>query len=258
MVPVASTRIMPLQQAGTWHGASPFFYNSVVSNKDVEIDFNTGGSCRTIQFTGTTTLPGLTDLQWDFGDGTRSSGTSVTHLFPSTGDSFRVVLTARDPSQCGLKRTSMKILNFTTSQLEAGFESRSTFCGNTEIRFEDRSLTATGQITEWYWDFGDGETSTQQHPNHIFTSFGDFPVRLIITANDFCLTKDTVTRMVSLRAAPKADFLIKGGCIGDTVVFINSSTIPAGNIASQRWLIDNVSYPGNEVHLVFTSTCSRF
>jgi PKD repeat protein len=33
------------------------------------------------------------------------------------------------------------------------------------VAFKDLSV---GQITSWKWDFGDGETSTEQNPIHIY------------------------------------------------------------------------------------------
>jgi PKD repeat protein len=39
------------------------------------------------------------------------------------------------------------------------------------VRFADLS---TGAIESWLWDYGDGGTSTEQHPTHVFESTGDF------------------------------------------------------------------------------------
>ncbi|MCC6395043.1 MAG: PKD domain-containing protein [Bryobacterales bacterium] len=41
--------------------------------------------------------------------------------------------------------------------------------------FEDRS---EGRITRWHWDFGDGETSTDQHPRHRYSKAGEYIVTL--------------------------------------------------------------------------------
>lgn len=44
-----------------------------------------------------------------------------------------------------------------------------------EVRFTDRS---DGDPTRWFWDFGDGGTSTQRHPSHVFEESGEYAVRL--------------------------------------------------------------------------------
>jgi PKD repeat protein len=47
------------------------------------------------------------------------------------------------------------------------------------VRFEDRSL---GQVTSWKWDFGDGTTSSERHPTHVYTIPGTHTVTLRVTA----------------------------------------------------------------------------
>jgi PKD repeat protein len=44
------------------------------------------------------------------------------------------------------------------------------------VSFEDTSF----RPTSWLWDFGDGETSTQQHPTHSYASSGQYTVTLSI------------------------------------------------------------------------------
>ena len=46
------------------------------------------------------------------------------------------------------------------------------------VQFTDQS---TGKITSWFWDFGDGETSTEQNPTHTYNSTGYFTVSLTVT-----------------------------------------------------------------------------
>jgi hypothetical protein len=43
------------------------------------------------------------------------------------------------------------------------------------VAFNDRS---EGQITRWHWDFGDGTTSTEQHPLHFYKEAGKYVVVL--------------------------------------------------------------------------------
>ncbi|MEO5998258.1 MAG: PKD domain-containing protein [Chitinophagaceae bacterium] len=43
------------------------------------------------------------------------------------------------------------------------------------VAFRDESI---GKITSWKWDFGDGKTSTEQHPVHTFTEPGMYVVVL--------------------------------------------------------------------------------
>ena len=46
------------------------------------------------------------------------------------------------------------------------------------VNFTDQSI---GEITSWLWDFGDGETSTEQNPSHTYIDPGTYTVSLTVT-----------------------------------------------------------------------------
>ena len=47
-----------------------------------------------------------------------------------------------------------------------------------QYHFYDRS---TGNITSWYWDFGDSSFSSERNPSHIYADSGNYTVCLTIT-----------------------------------------------------------------------------
>jgi PKD repeat protein len=49
------------------------------------------------------------------------------------------------------------------------------------VAFKDASI---GKITSWKWDFGDGESSTEQNPIHQYRRAGNFVVILDIEGPD--------------------------------------------------------------------------
>jgi len=50
------------------------------------------------------------------------------------------------------------------------------------VYFQDRSQAPRDQpIASWYWDFGDGTTSTRQNPQHTYTTMGVYTVSLTVT-----------------------------------------------------------------------------
>src|SRR5215469_16659845 len=53
-------------------------------------------------------------------------------------------------------------------------------CTPLVVQFQDHS---TGAITQWFWDFGNGTTSTAQNPVVTYTCAGNFTVRLIVRNN---------------------------------------------------------------------------
>lgn len=84
----------------------------------------------------------------------------------------------------------------------ANFKSNLTnTCAGT-IQFSDLS---TGGATSWLWNFGDGNTSTQRNPTHVYQTNGTFTVSLTAT-NSFGANTKTITSMIVVNkpAAPNA------------------------------------------------------
>lgn len=52
--------------------------------------------------------------------------------------------------------------------------------------FYDQSSPASGNITAWSWNFGDGGTSTLQYPHHTYANYGFYNVCLTISTNLGC------------------------------------------------------------------------
>ncbi|GAA78771.1 PKD domain-containing protein [Pseudoalteromonas sp. BSi20495] len=62
-------------------------------------------------------------------------------------------------------------------------------------QFTDDSRS-TSQVVQWLWDFGDGQTSTEASPEHIFAESGSYPVKLTVT--DQSDDQDTFERLIQV------------------------------------------------------------
>lgn len=51
---------------------------------------------------------------------------------------------------------------------------------DSHLRTPENEDNDRNPITSWNWNFGDGQTSTQQNPSHIYTSNGDYTVSLTV------------------------------------------------------------------------------
>ncbi len=78
-------------------------------------------------------------------------------------------------------------------------------CSGTNIQFASTVLTGTAPYT-YFWDFGDGVTSTLPNPIHAYTSLGcgtgNFTVKLTITDANGCATTITKANAISVKQAP--------------------------------------------------------
>ncbi|MBU0489607.1 MAG: PKD domain-containing protein [Bacteroidetes bacterium] len=121
---------------------------------------------------------GSTGDFWDFGDGqySNATGDTVFHVFSGTGF-YNVCLTITDTiQQCQDDTCILVSVNPTPSDCNAKFSY--TDIGGTQLSFS--SLLSAGNLTNWFWDFGDGGSSIQQNPQHTFAADGYFYVSLTV------------------------------------------------------------------------------
>ena len=124
------------------------------------------------------TLLQIIDWYWDFGNGAMSNEQNPVMQF-STG-TFTVCLTIITTSGC----TSTSCQDVVVGNppppcsVEANFEAT---VGNATVFFTDLS---TGDVSAWYWDFGDGTTSTEQNPSHTYGELTTYWVCLTVTNGD--------------------------------------------------------------------------
>lgn len=50
-----------------------------------------------------------------------------------------------------------------------------------QVQFTDASTDVDGSVTSWSWDFGDGNSSSTQHPSHTYLNSGSYSVVLTVT-----------------------------------------------------------------------------
>lgn len=116
-------------------------------------------------------------VTWRFGDNSTSNLHNPTHTFQLPG-LYDVTLIGR--GQNGIEETVTKN-NFIVvhGAPQADFSAAvTTGIVPKNIVFIDHS---TGDITSWFWDFGDGNTSTERNPSHTYLQSGHYTVTLTVT-----------------------------------------------------------------------------
>jgi PKD repeat protein len=135
----------------------------------------TGATPLTINFTDSSTgfIDGQASWYWDFGDGNSSYSQSPAHTYNSA-DTFTVTQTVCNfkSSPCTCSSKTMSIV--TCSPPKANF-SYSVF--NDSVYFTNQS---SGNPLSYFWNFGDGDTLTEQNPNHKYTTDGNYSVTLTV------------------------------------------------------------------------------
>ncbi len=82
----------------------------------------------------------------------------------------------------------------------------------------------SNKANTYYWDFGDGKSSTEKSPNHNYGVEGEFTVRLI-TENECGI--DTFERLVAVYLIPKVNFTVDTirGCAPFKAQFLDRSSV---------------------------------
>lgn len=188
----------------------------------------------------------LSSWHWDFGDGTTSADQNPSHKYAS-GGMYAVSLKVFNSSGCAdsiskdiiLKPSPKALFNFVPA------------CAGDTVWFSDQSKGGTNSIAidSWNWDFGDGSTFSGRDTGHIYTAGGDYEVRLIVTDQNGC--KDTLSKTVSVHAAPVAAFSAPHVCLHDPVPFNDSSLSATGTISAWHWDFGDstISSEQNPLHL---------
>lgn len=107
-------------------------------------------------------------------------------------------------------------------------------CSNLSVNFTDLSTNIISDpVNLWYWSFGDGNFSSDQNPNHFYSSAGSFSVNLIVESQGGCSSQ--LTKNVLVRQIPNANFNSVGQCSNGNVQFTNSSSNGSGSNLSFEW-----------------------
>ena len=116
---------------------------------------------------------------WDFGDGTTSALQNPVHTYSNPG-LYTVSLTTQLSGGCLQTIKTFRVFNLKGGI--AKFSVQQTQCPPYAATFTDSSSNAVA----WFWNFGDGTTSTQQNPTHAYAAPGYYSVSLTITTADGC------------------------------------------------------------------------
>ncbi|MFI5218329.1 MAG: PKD domain-containing protein [Bacteroidia bacterium] len=184
----------------------------------------TGCTPLTVQFTNTTPGSGNSYL-WNFGDGATSTQASPSHIYTSAG-SFTSSITVINAQGCSTLVSMSPLINTTSSQVSFNAD-YTTGCPPLVVNF-------TSQVNppglQYNWNFGDGTTSSQLHPQHTFSSSGIYTVSLTVTDGSGCSAVYTMPSPVTVSAA-QSNFVAPPpvtGCAPFTVNFSDSSAGAVG------------------------------
>ncbi|RYG02436.1 MAG: PKD domain-containing protein, partial [Chitinophagaceae bacterium] len=149
---------------------------------------------------------GANSFRYDFGDGSVVTSNTLlpekqTHVFNRPGV-YTVEMLATNG--CSVANSTQTITVYAQPQI--AFQGNITRgCTGLSVKFSNTSREAASYL----WDFGDGKTSTELEPTHVYDSpQGNYSVKLTAFNSQGCPTSSTLTDYVQIVAPPRAAFAI--------------------------------------------------
>jgi PKD repeat protein len=190
---------------------------------------------------------------WTFGDGGTSVEQNPVYVYTTTGQ-FTVTLevTNEDGSNTTTKE---QFITGSALVLPVAEFTANTTSGNAPlvVGFTDQS---TGSPVSWQWAFGDGATSDEQNPEHLYVNAGTYTVSLEMTNPDGSntATKTDYITVTSTARPPIAGFTGKPTC-GKAPLSVKFNDTTTGSPTGWFWEFgDGTNATGqNPVHVYTTA-----
>jgi gliding motility-associated-like protein len=178
----------------------------------------------------------IVNYVWDFGNGNLSSLTNPSTVFDKERK-YDITLIVKDDNGCESSHKVNEHITINplpnpdfTADNTSGCDSPFT------VNFTNKS---NNQSAQYLWSFGDGNTSTNNNPTHIFHQKKNYDVRLTMTDNKGCVNSILKSNYIALNSI-KADFGFGKTefCANEPMLFQNL-TVPDNNSIRYYWDFGN-------------------
>jgi gliding motility-associated-like protein len=223
---------------------SPLFTKQVTVHPNPVVNFSLPRVCLPVgqaQFFDSSSIAdgsqALFTYLWNFGDAASGAlNNSVIknpiHIYTNAGPyTVKLQITSKD----GCFSDTTKILSSVYAQPKAAYTVKLENCLNDTTYFTDQSNGVASIVTNWFWNFGDGQSSTLQNPFHIYATAGSYNVSLYINTDKGCIS-DTATKQVIINSLPTASFATSSpACETKSILFTNASAANSGILTAWNW-----------------------
>lgn len=200
-----------------------------------------GCSTDTALFTALPDVNGynINQYTWLFDDGSRDTANTTNKIF---APGYHPV-TMQAITENGCVDDIVQIVN-TYPKPAAKFGYDRNICAGDSVLFTDSSSIAQGSITEWRWDFGDGNQNTLFNNSafyHAYTTVQEYNVALVVVSDQGCLS-DSFFTTVKVNNRPQVSFVYDGKpCKDSTISFTPNITANGNTIQNGVWIFGDGS-----------------
>lgn len=191
--------------------------------------------------------------EWDINGGvivsTTPLGNAVTVLWES-GESGTLSVKETDANGCDKQDVLCINIKASPQPSIASLPNANVFCKDVPIQFAAMDLNPTTLSQEsacfydgeqwpfntdssqyaysmhYFWDFGDGTTSTLSNPTHSFTTAGVYTITLTMSNNCQCFNTTTIEVEITNDVGPQVISCLGALCEGDTAQYCTDALMP--------------------------------
>ncbi len=179
---------------------------------------------------------------WDFGDGTNDYTTSPTHIYAAPG-TYTVCLQVAGPGGCYDSVCKSVVITGTSASCLALFNIADDTTNADPNAFTVYNLSY-GSALSYSWTFGDGGTSTLQHPTHVYPGLGPYQICLVVNNGSGCVQTycDSIMSVDSLGRSNSLSFTVVDGAAPGVTTGISEQQTKAGISVYPNPFTDNATF----------------
>jgi len=234
------------------------YCDSVLSNGggcQASWNWTAGTAAGEIDFTDlSTTSDSIVSWFWDFGDNSTSTLQNPSHIFSQTGN-YYVCLTITATDQNGSITCTNTYCSYILVQNGGGCQASFAYYDSLgHISFVNTSTGINFVTAQYYWDFGDGFTSTDVNPFHTYNGPGPYYVCLTISDSAAgCYSTFCDSVYIGLNTGCQASFKVVADTTGFGFSFYNTS-IGTNNTTTYLWTSsDGFTGTGTSFQHIYTA-----
>jgi gliding motility-associated-like protein len=252
----------PVESYGYNAGTNVKDLYQYISTENQYAIINEPATCKNTPFFFSITLPYQpTSITWDFANNTNLSpnanytnnapvpdstfvkdGKTLylfrqkanTYTFSTTGTyPIKVIVNNQTAEGClGIQEISYDVNVYDPPIVDFSFTQ--TGCVTDTTFFTDATNGNSRPVVKWRWDFGDGTTDSVKNPKKVFTTPGNYNVKLFSITDVGCINE--VTKPVDITTKPQVSFTHSvNTCAGNQVTFTDATTNTSGTLVKWIW-----------------------
>jgi gliding motility-associated-like protein len=205
-----------------------------------QITYNPLYGCKPQTVSFNSVINGPATFIWDFGDGQTvvSPMPNIAHHYNQFGKFVPKIILQDPTTGCLTPIIGADTIRIVGATANFGLD-KTFLCNGDQVNFID-STTFNDPVISYSWNFGDGTTSSSQHPSHLYSGAGYYNVLLAVQTAQGCV--DTLRRDSILKIVTGPAVRMDGdsaACVFAPLQFLGRLAVPDTSAITWSWNFGN-------------------